>query len=154
MQGSHQLAQKTTSAGRPCAPFKREERVACAPARCSLGSDGAWLPSLELPLDAKPKIASAAITAAARATVRPSRTPLLILALSVGGQQRHVVGDLGRLEVRRVDRQALAGAGDAVDEPGVLDQIGVAGVAFGAHAPFFPGFRKFLLVADQVLHFA
>src|SRR6185312_6958013 len=115
MQGSHQLAQNTTSAGRPFAFFKKEERVTCAPARCSCGSDGARLPSLELPLEARPKIASAAITAAASATVTPSRTPLLIVARSVGGQQRHVVGDLGRLEVRRVDRQALAGAGDAVD---------------------------------------
>ena len=78
MHGSHQLAQKTTSAGCPWALASRLGSVTAAPARCSRGSAGACLPRFEVPLDFRPKTASAAIAAQPSAIVTASRSPRLI----------------------------------------------------------------------------
>src|ERR1700728_4030671 len=60
--GPHQLAQNTTSAGRPPAPANRLESVTGRPTRRSRGSAGARRPVEEL--EAKPNTVSTAATAA------------------------------------------------------------------------------------------
>ena len=148
--GPHQLAQKTTSAGRPPAPASRLASVTGPPDERSRGSAGAGRPLEEC--DASPNTASAA-SAAASTSVQPSSRSRRAIARPLrarpGGVRR---GRFPTAEARRVQRQPLARAGDPVDDPRVVDELRLLGVAFGAHAPRLPHARQFLGRADQVLH--
>src|SRR5438105_6653428 len=113
MHGPHQLAQKLTTAGFP----RSEASVARGGVSTSLGSAGAGRPARlpPPPLVATSIIASAPATSAATIRYRRPCTPDLL-----PGQDRHVVDDLGRVEVRRVQRRDLPGRADAVDRRRVL----------------------------------
>src|ERR1035437_2085877 len=151
-QGSHQLAQNTMRDGRPPAPESRLASVVEEPTSCSRGNAGAARPFAVEPLEASPSTARTAIAAApARAQAR-ALTRLTPTAGSAGREQRDVVRDVARLEVRGVDREALAGAGDAVDQPGVVDALGLLNIAFRAHPPGLPDGGEFLRGAHEVLH--
>src|ERR1700760_402536 len=152
MHGPHQLAQKTTSVARPCAEASMLESVTAGPARCSRGSSGALRPVAVEWLDDSPKTTNATIAASASASAI-SRGALVIPAPdSASGEQRDVVGDVCRLEARRVDRRALARRRDPVDQPRVVDELRLLRIAFRSDAPCLPHAREFMCVADEVLH--
>src|SRR5437764_15400785 len=107
MQGPHQLAQKLMTAGLP----RSEASVVRGGVSTSLGRAGAGLLARlpPPPLVATSIIASAPATSAATSRYRRPCTPRLLL-----GQDRHVVHDLGRGEVRGVERGAVPGRADTV----------------------------------------
>ena len=149
--GPHQLAQKTTSAGRPRAAASRLASVTGDPARRSRGSAGAGRPVEEC--DASPNTASAASAAASRERpAEQSQPPCHRRAAQRVARRGTSWAISDGCEARRVEREPLARGGDPVDDPRVVDELGLLGVSFGANAPRLPHARQFLGGADQILH--
>src|SRR6476619_1320948 len=143
-QGVHQLAQKLITAGFPC----REETLTGRPWRTSLGRAGAVRFAPEVVLKAPAAISATIATAAQPA---PTRRPRLT---SGAGEKGHVVDDLCRLEVGRVERRQLAAAGDPIDQRRVLDRVGDLRRrrGLGDDVPGRPDPLELRKGADQVLH--
>jgi hypothetical protein len=106
--GSHQLAKKSTSAGRPCA----DESVTGAPTSAVVGRDGARRPR-PTGCDSASASEVATINATAGAASR---------AVLRGGQNRDVVGDFRWFEVGRIDRHHPATGGDS-DHHGAMVHV-------------------------------
>jgi hypothetical protein len=98
-QGPHQLAQKTTSTGRPPAALSRLASVTRGPARPSRGSPGAKRPREDERSEASPKTTRAASPAAPTSVQASSRRRRDIERRSACGQQGRLAGDAGGAEL-------------------------------------------------------
>src|SRR5437763_546113 len=113
MHGPHQLAQKLITAGFP----RRDASVMRGGVSTSLGRDGAGRPAR---LPPPPPVTTSMSASAPTTTAATSRYRRPCIARLLLGQDRHVVHDLRRVDVRRVKRGDLPGCADAVDRGRVL----------------------------------